>query len=163
VPEIQILHILLKPQQKADSNLLKLIDNAIPYPIIFELEQTNGQRQTVAAYKRPSDAAKGQWVVDSYHQSVWQAADSPRQALPAATNLQQLYQQLLGGLIPLAPRSGENLQQRSQRQTDISKINRQIQQLAGCLQAEKQFNRQIELNQQLRQLKQQAAQLQQSP
>jgi hypothetical protein len=88
--------------------VLRAIDRAIPLPIVFQLH--HGQRtRMVAAYKRPSAAEAGKWVIDSYFAGAWQPADAARVPLPIALDLHSLYEQLLRSLLPQAARPGESL------------------------------------------------------
>lgn len=69
VPEIEVFEIALKLPD-VNHAVLRCIDNAIPFPILFVL-RFEGHSQPVAAYKRPSDAASGQWVSTSYTRFLW--------------------------------------------------------------------------------------------
>ena len=60
VPEIQVFTIQLKtPVLHLD--VLRCIDGAVQFPIIFELS-FDGQTQVVAAYKRPNESDASRWV-----------------------------------------------------------------------------------------------------
>ncbi|EKD97127.1 MAG: hypothetical protein ACD_23C01056G0001, partial [uncultured bacterium] len=80
VPEIEVFEIALKLPD-VNHSVLRCIDKAIPFPILFVLRY-EGHSQPVAAYKRPSDAAIDQWVVGDYHAAPWQKDDLPRPGLP---------------------------------------------------------------------------------
>ncbi len=54
VGEIQVFGISLR-NGKLDEEVLRAIDRAIPFPLIFELSWS-GKRKAVAAFKRSSDA-----------------------------------------------------------------------------------------------------------
>ena len=68
MPEIEVFEVALK-LPAVNHAVLRCIDKAIPFPILFVLRY-GGHSQPVAAYKRPSDAASGQWVVGEYHGAV---------------------------------------------------------------------------------------------
>ena len=88
VPEIQVFAVKLKEAtaQGVSEDILRCIDRAIGFPIIFEL--LAGDRvQTVAAYKRPSEADSAKWVVGDYFASPWLPADAERSLLPVALDL----------------------------------------------------------------------------
>ncbi len=58
VPEIQVFAIQLKTPE-LHHDVLRCIDGAVQFPIVFELTQgqgTEAKTQVVAAYKRPSEA-----------------------------------------------------------------------------------------------------------
>ncbi len=180
VPEIQIFTIHLKPHvQELHEEVLRCIDKAIPLPILFELRTvcTNNpsspearntantntkqgdQVKITAAYKRPSEAGSKQWVLSHYLSSAWQAADAAKQPLPVALNLASLYQQLLLPLASHALRKSESLQTFMERLVVISIAERELQKLNGALKKEKQFNRKVGINTQIRALQHSLAQL----
>jgi hypothetical protein len=98
VPEIQIFDIRLKGTE-VDEALLRVIDKAIPFPIIYQIYR--GDKVKVkAAYKRPSDADKSKWVIEAYVESDWMPEDTQKTALPIALDLSKLYEQMLKALIP---------------------------------------------------------------
>src|SRR5690606_3710874 len=100
VPEIQIFSIQLKtPELHGD--VLRCIDGAIPFPIVFELT-FDGRTQVTAAYKRPNEADASRWVLSDYFASGWLPTGSERTAMPVALHLGGLYEQLLRRLIPLS-------------------------------------------------------------
>ena len=111
VPEIQVFAIQLKTPE-LHHDVLRCIDGAVQFPIIFELTQGQGaeaRTQVVAAYKRPSDADSANWVCSEYFVSGWIPATSERAPLPLALDLGGLYEQLLHRLVPIAPRTQEPL------------------------------------------------------
>ncbi|MGZ8190268.1 MAG: DUF4391 domain-containing protein [Methylococcaceae bacterium] len=151
VPEIQIFDISLK-MPELNHEVLRCIDKVIPFPIIFQLYYDN-RIQTVATYKRPNEADSAKWVIDGYFAGDWQSIESERQALPVALDLAGLYEQILRQLLPLAAREHETLKVQVERLTAWrSKLN-ECQKLQARLNKEKQFNRKVELNAQVRQLK----------
>ncbi len=102
VTEIHVLRLGLKGAS-LDQEVLKAIDRAIPFPLIFELVQ-GGRIKLVAAYKRPaqnpkSAADSSPWVVGSYFETDWQSQDSPRHPLPVVLDMAMLYEQLLNPLV----------------------------------------------------------------
>lgn len=148
VPEIEVFEIALKLPDVSHS-VLRCIDKAIPFPILFVLRY-DGQSQPVAAYKRPSDAASGQWVVGDYHAAPWQKDDLPRPGLPLALDLQGLYEQLLRRHLSVPARSGESLRDQLDRLSLLSARQMAAVKLETRLTQEKQFYRTVEINAQLR-------------
>src|SRR5690242_9646957 len=61
VAEVQVFGISLK-NGKLDEAVLRAIDKAIPFPLIFELTW-HGKRMATAALKRPSEADNAKWVI----------------------------------------------------------------------------------------------------
>src|SRR5690606_19411810 len=101
---------------------------------------------STAAYKRPSEADSGKWVVDAYFELDWQPADIARQPLPVALDLAGLYEQLLRRHITLPARQGESLKAQVERASAIRAKQTECRKLETRLQQEQQFNRKVELN-----------------
>ena len=148
VPEIEVFEIALKLPDVSHS-VLRCIDKAIPFPILFVLRH-DGRSQAIAAYKRPSDAASGQWVLGDYHAAPWQKDDAPRAALPVALDLQGLYEQLVRQHLAIPARPAESLRDQLDRLAHLSAKQTAATKLEARLAQEKQFNRKIEINAQLR-------------
>lgn len=151
VPEIQIFSIQLKTPE-LHSDVLRCIDGAIPFPILFELT-FDDRTQAVAAYKRPNDADASRWVISNYFASDWLPMDSERTAMPVALHLGGLYEQLLHRLIPLPARPQETLAELVARVEQAQAKQREVEKASARLAKEKQFNRKVELNAELRKLK----------
>lgn len=155
VPEIQIFAIQLKtPELHRD--VLRCIDGAVQFPIVFELTQGQGagaRTQVVAAYKRPSEVDATNWVCSEYFESGWMPAISERALLPLALDLGGLYEQLLHQLVPIAPRIQEPLRDLVARTEAMMTKAKEVAKAEARLAKEKQFNRKVEINATLRQLK----------
>jgi hypothetical protein len=154
VPEIQVFAIQLKtPELHRD--VLRCIDGAVQFPIIFELTQGQGaeaRTQVVAAYKRPSEADSANWVCSEYFESGWMPATAERAPLPLALDLGGLYEQLLRRLVPVNVRPNESLGSQVLRAEQVKAKAREVTQAQTRLAKEKQFNRKVEANARLRQL-----------
>ena len=151
VPEIEIFSLELKTPEVSE-DVLRCIDKAIPLPIFYNLV-FDGRVKTVAAYKRPSDADASRWVVDAYFSGPWQQADGERSALPIALDMAGLYEQMLRRLMPFLARSGETLKDHVERLSQLRSRQTEYAKLEARLHKEKQFNRKVELNGQLRTIK----------
>lgn len=152
VPEIQIFSIALKGEE-LKIEVLRCIDLAIPFPIIFELRRDE-RVQPIAAFKRLSEAGASKWVVSEYFDGDWVAANTPRKPLPMVLDLGTLYNHLLTSLMPYPPRPGEDLQKRVERMERIRLRQRELKRCEARLRQEKQFNRKVKINAELRDLKQ---------
>jgi hypothetical protein len=129
VPELQIFAIQLKtPELHLD--VLRCIDGAVQFPIIFELS-FDGRTQVVAAYKRPNESDASRWALD----------------------MGGLYEQMLHRLIPTSARQQESLDDLVARVEQVTAKQREVEKAASKLAKEKQFNRKVEINALLRQLK----------
>lgn len=157
VPEIQVFAIQLKAQELS-LDVLRCIDEAVQYPIIFEL--TFERRiKVVAAYKRPNEADASRWVLSEYFSTEWFNSEVVRTSLPVALNLGSLYAQILQSLIPLPSRPHESLPDHISRANQVFIKQREVQQTTAKLAKEKQFNRKVEINAALRVLQSELKQL----
>lgn len=177
VAEIQVFRITARTAT-LNRDVLRAIDKAIPFPLIFEVAR-GGRVRLAAAYKRPSEADSARWVVGDYFQGDWQPEDAPRAPLPVALNMGALYERLLeplvagqmarlisgmGGVPPTpfthaeaaAPLSLEE----SIAQAEAIKVQvREIDRIKARLAREKQFNKRIAINAELRAAKEQLERL----
>lgn len=151
VPELQIFSLELKtPDLNLD--VLRCIDGAVRFPIIFELS-FDGRTQVIAAYKRPNESDASRWVLSDYFATAWLPSDIERAAMPLALDLGGLYEQALHRLIPTPARPQESLADLVTRVELVAAKRREVEKAASRLAKEKQFNRKVEINAHLRQLK----------
>lgn len=151
VPEIQVFSLHLKtPELHRD--VLRCIDGAIPFPILFELA-FEGRTQVVAAYKRPNESDASRWVLSDYFATDWLPVDCQRTAMPVALHMGGLYEQLLHRLLPLSARPQETLAELVARVEQAQAKQRELDKTTARLEKEKQFNRKVEINAAVRQLK----------
>lgn len=160
VSEIQIFAISLR-RADLDLDVLRAIDRAIPFPLIFELSWS-GKRKAVAAFKRPSEADSTKWVVSEYFETGWVEEAAPRQPLPVALNLGALYEHMLTALMPAQAAADEDIQARVARMEVIRAKTREVERIKARLDREKQFNKRVSINAELRAAKQHLAELQQN-
>ena len=159
VAEVQVFGISLKTG-RLDGAVLRAIDKAIPFPLIFELTWC-GKRQATAAFKRPSEADGAKWVVSEYFATHWVAEDAPREPLPVALNLGALYNRILSSIMPASVRCGEDIQTRVARLEAIRSNTRKVERIKARLSREKQFNKRVAINVELRKANHELAELQQ--
>jgi len=157
IAEIAVIELRLKTPE-LDESVLFAIDKQVRIPIIYQLRY-NQQVKTVVGYKRPSDADAKHWVVEAYFASEWQSENTPRVELPVALNLAALYEQLLQAYIPYPPRQGESLKAQVARIQALRVQQQACEKLETRINREKQFNRKVELNTELRNLKQEIERL----
>ena len=150
VSEIQVFAISLRTASLGDT-VLRAIDTAVAFPIIFELTR-GGNRKAIAAFKRPSAADKLKWVVSEYFGSSWEPADKPRKPLPNALDLGALYDRLLSDLIPVQGKDNESLAERVVRMEAVRAEQREIARIKARLARERQFNKKVAINAELREV-----------
>lgn len=151
VPELQIFSIQLKTSELS-LDVLRCIDSAVQFPIIFELS-FDGRTQVIAAYKRPDESDSSRWVLSDYFATAWLPTDCERAAMPFALDLGGLYEQVLHRLISKPARPQEILAELVARVELVAEKQREVEKAASKLAKEKQFNRKVEINATLRQLK----------
>lgn len=157
ITEIQVFEIALKTEE-LDEDVLRTIDKAIPFPILFQLTH-GGRIRFATSYKRPSDADSTKWVIEASFITDWQPAGQEHPPLPVALDLASLYEHLIRRHLPLPQRSGESIRDHVARYAAIQTKEKECQQLEGRLNREKQFNRKVEMNAALRSLRQELSDL----
>lgn len=144
IEEIQVFELALRTPVIAE-DVLRAIDRAIPFPLVFRLVHDERIRYA-AAYKRPSEADGAKWVIETYFHPKPQPLSAPRLPLPVALDLVGLYEQILRRHIPLPARKGEALADLVTRCRQVEATRKSHRQLVARLAREKQFNRKVELN-----------------
>ena len=152
ISEIQVFSIVLK-YGELKTEVLRCIDQAIPFPILFEL-RFDGKIKPIAAFKRPSAAEANKWVISEYFAGSWVSAEKARKPLPMVYDLQSLYAHLLAPLMPHPARTFEGLQGWVERMELIRLKERELARCKARLRGEKQFNCKVAINAELRELKQ---------
>ena len=151
ISEIQVFSITLK-YGELKPEVLRCIDQAIPFPILFEL-RFDGRIKPVAAFKRPSAAETGKCVISGYFEGKWVSADRSRKPLPMVFDLEALYSHLLAPLLPYPARAAESPQAWVERMELIRLKQRELERCKVRLRRERQFNLKVEINAELRDLK----------
>lgn len=144
VAEIQVFEVDLKGAD-VHTRVLTAIDRAIPSPIVFELRRDDGlwaEQAVTASFKRPEARSTR---LSEYFRTGWVPAEVDRVPLPVALDIQRLYEQLVGALLPHPLRPAEPLAEGIQRMTQIRTLEREIAALGRRLHSEPQFNRKADL------------------
>ena len=177
VAEIQVFRVSARTAT-LDNDVLRAIDKAIPFPLIFEVAH-GGRVRLTAAYKRPSEADSARWVVGDYFLGDWLSEDAPRAPLPVALNMGALYERLLEPLVAgqtsrLVPGMGEapqtpftpaeagrplSLEERIAQAEAIKAQKREVERITARLGRERQFNKRVAINAELRAAKQELERL----
>lgn len=154
VKEVQIFRVSLRSRE-VSHDVLAALDKAVAFPIIFELSY-GAELRVMAAHKRPSDADSAKWVISPYLAGKWISAESARQNLPIALDMAGLYDALLAPLLPDTLQQAAiadvkpDLRQKMMRVEQLDAQEKHIAKIEARLAREKQFNRKVEINSQLR-------------
>jgi len=146
--EIQILKIQSKVPE-ISIEILRTIDEAIPSHIFYEVVVAN-KTKLIAAFKRVNEADSGKWVTGSYFESDWVPDTAERINIPIALTIGGMYAQMLRSIMPGQPRGGESLKAQAERLEQLRLKNGELANLKIKLVKEKQFNKKVEINSQIK-------------
>ena len=151
VTEIEVLELRLN-QPSLDESVLLQIDREIPYHILFLLEY-EGKCQAWIGYKEASSGSSA-FKVSRYYHTDWTKADQ----LPLnmeGHSLDAVYENFVRQVAgeSLAPARAESLYESVERNLRRQQLQKQITALENKIRKEKQLNRQVELNAELKRLK----------
>lgn len=153
VTEIEVFEINLNSLQ-VDIDLLKSIDNVIPYHILYILEY-NGKYQTWIGYKESTNIEKKISKVDRYYHTNW-LEETELIVKVEGLNLDDVYENLvrqIAGDKLQSDNSTKTLKQSVERDKEIETLQKQIGILQNKIRKEKQLNKQIEMNTELKKLR----------
>ena len=152
VTEIEVFHLMLN-QKKLDERVLQLIDKEVPYHILFELEY-EGQIQVWIGYKEESQTKAEIFKVNRYYHTDWLTKDKIHFEIDGL-NMDLLYEgfikQIAGDTLTI--NVNESVGIAILRTEEKEKLDKQISALEKKLYREKQFNRQVQLNAELKALR----------
>ena len=153
VTEIEVFEINLNSLQ-VDIDLLKSIDSVIPYHILYILEY-NGKYQAWIRYKETTDIEKKRSKVDRYYHTNWIEATElivRLEGLSLDDVYENLVRQIAGDKLQ-SENFSESLKQSVERDKEIETLQKQINILQNKMRKEKQLNKQMEINTELKKLR----------
>ncbi len=152
VTEIEVFEIQLN-QPSLDEAVLKLIDKEIPYHILFLLTYED-KVQAWIGYKEATATGAGTFKVNRYYHTEWIPLDKLQLPL-AGLNLDAVYENYVRQIAGDALNSddGESLKEAVTREKKQRELEKKIAALEAKIRKEKQLNRQIEMNAELKRLK----------
>lgn len=152
VTEIEVFHLMLN-QKSLDERVLQLIDKEIPYHILFELEY-EGQIQIWIGYKEESQTRAETFKVNRYYHTDWLTKDKIHFEIDGL-NMDALYEGFIKRIAGdnLTINVNESVGTAILRTEEKEKLDKQISALEKKLYREKQFNRQVQLNAELKALR----------
>ena len=152
VTEIEIFEIQLNSSE-LDTDVLKLIDKEIPYHIVFILS-FDGKYQAWTAYKEEAASGNSAFKVDTYYHTEW--VEEEKLPLKAdGLDIDRVYENFVRQIAGDALKNvnDESLKESVEREKKREQLKKQIAVLEAKMRKEKQFNKQVEMNGQLKRLK----------
>ena len=151
VTEIEVFEVKLN-ESKLDESVLRQIDKEIPYHIIFLLEY-DGKHQAWAAYKE-AVSGNNAFKVGTYYHTDWM----DETALPLkidGLNVDKVYENYVRQIAgdALQADSAESLKKSVERDARRQELQKQIAALEAKVRKEKQLNKQVQLNTELKRLR----------
>ena len=153
VTELEVFEVRLN-SPVLDDSLLRQIDKEIPYHILFLLEY-QGKYQAWIGYKETAASGNKTFKVNGYYQTEWLDEDE----LPlkiVGLNVDAVYEnfvrQIAGDKLKTKT-VGESLKDSVKRDEQKQSLQKQIATLEAKIRKEKQLNKQMQMNNELKKLK----------
>ena len=153
VTELEVFLIKLNGNQ-IDESVLKQIDREIPYHILFMLEY-EGKYQAWIGYKEAAASGSAAFKVNKYYHTDWLVEDDlplKLEGLDIDAVYENFVRQIAGDQLQ-ASEAGESLKDTVERDEQIQALKKQIANLQAKIRKEKQLNKQMQMNQELKNLK----------
>lgn len=151
VSEIQVFRIQLRKQVDL-STLWDAVEKAIPYALVLWLEN-EGAAMLRSSKKHPHATDMNRSVLDWTFQSDWFPVDAPPFEIELKGTLDDVALRLWRHLAGDRSEAIGSIDQLVEDQQVVWGLKNQIKRIEQRLAKEKQFNRKVELNEQLRQLR----------
>ena len=152
VTEIEVLEIRLNGPQ-LDEAVLKQIDKEIPYHILFILT-CDGKAQAWIGYKEAAASGSNAFKVSRYYHTDWMPEDALHLSIDGL-NMDAVYESFVRQIAgdKLQTDSGESLKESVERDEKKKQFEKQIAVLENKMKKEKQLNRRMEMNAELKKLR----------
>lgn len=153
VTELEVFEVRLS-SPVLDDSLLRQIDKEIPYHILFLLEY-QGKYQAWIGYKEAVASGNKAFKVNGYYHTEWLAEDELPLKLEGL-NVDAVYEnfvrQIAGNKLKTEA-AGESLKESVARDEQKQALQKQIATLQVKIRKEKQLNKQMQMNTELKKLK----------
>ena len=152
VTEIEVFEVRLNNPQ-LDEAVLKQIDKEIPYHILFILT-CDGKAQAWIGYKEAATSGSSAFKVNRYYHTDWMPENElslDMDGLNMDAVYESLVRQIAGDALQTA--SGESLKASVEREEQKQRLEKQIAALESKMRREKQLNRRMEMNTELKKLR----------
>ncbi len=154
VTELEVFEVKLNGQQLNES-VLRQIDKEIPYHILFLLEY-DGKYQAWTAYKEAAASGTNAFKVGTYYHTDWLPEDElplKVEGLSVDKVYENFVRQIAGDALRSEKGKTESLKESVERDNRRQKLEKQIAALQTKVRKEKQLNKQVQLNAELKKLK----------
>ena len=157
VTEIEVFEVRLNDPQ-LDEAVLKQIDKEIPYHILFiltcDILTCDGKAQAWIGYKEAAASGSSAFKVSRYYHTDWIPEDELHLCLDGL-NMDAVYESLVRQIAgdKLQTDSGESLKESVERDEKKKQLEKQIAVLENKMNKEKQLNRRMEMNAELKKLR----------
>lgn len=151
VTEIEVFEVRLIGDA-LDEAVLRQIDREIPYHILFVLEHEN-RFKAVIGYKEAAGSGTAAFKVNRYYQTEWMTeGDLPirLEGLDIDAVYENFVRQIAGET--LQGKQTESLKESVERDEQAEGLRKQIEKLQARIRKEKQLNRQVQMNAELKTL-----------
>ena len=153
VTELEVFEVRLS-SPVLDDSLLRQIDKEIPYHILFLLEY-HGKYQAWIGYKEAAASGNKAFKVNGYYHTEWLLEDELPLKLEGL-NVDAVYEnfvrQIAGDKLKTEA-AGESLKESVARDEQKQALQKQIATLQAKIRKEKQLNKQMQMNTELKKLK----------
>ena len=152
VTEIEVFEVRLN-EPLLDEAVLKQIDKEIPYHLLFILT-CDGKAQAWIGYKEAAASGSNAFKVSRYYHTDWMAEEELQLHIDGL-NMDAVYESLVRQIAgdKLQAESGESLKESVERDEKKKQLEKQIAALEAKMRKEKQLNRRIEINTELKRLR----------
>ena len=151
VTEIEVFEVRLN-EPLLDEAVLKQIDKEIPYHLLFILT-CDGKAQAWIGYKEAAASGSNAFKVNRYYHTDWMPEDELQLRIDGL-NMDAVYESLVRQIAgdKLLSESGESLKESVARDEKKKQLEKQITALESKMRKEKQLNRRMEMNAELKSL-----------
>ena len=154
VTELEVFEIKLNGQ-RLDESVLRQIDKEIPYHILFLLEY-EGKYQAWTAYKEAAASGSNAFKVGTYYHTDWLPEDElplKVEGLSVDKVYENFVRQIAGDALRSEAIKPESLKESVERDNRRQELEKQIAALKTKVRKEKQLNKQVQLNAELKKLR----------
>ena len=153
VTELEVFEVRLN-SPVLDDGLLRQIDREIPYHILFLLEYQR-KYQAWIGYKEAAASGNKAFTVNGYYHTEWLTEDElplKLEGLSVDAVYENFVRQIAGDKLK-SETSGESLKESVARDEQKQALQKQIDTLKAKIRKEKQLNKQMQMNNELKKLK----------